>query len=195
MPAAVYALASDTLIGVVRAHAIARASHAGQALADDEPTPIAALGAVALWLVRLALAPASTITGFRRWAVEECPVAPGRTQARPQPALPTGQDSAATSSLPPAQDTTTSSSLPPALANGSSASTRPDQKPPGKQARMLALAAQRHDLTALPLKRVSPIANAIAAEISLSPGTARRVLLAHVRSLQNGTSQQESPCT
>jgi hypothetical protein len=42
MPAAVYALASDTLIGVVRARAAARASQAGQQLTDEEDaTPMA----------------------------------------------------------------------------------------------------------------------------------------------------------
>jgi predicted transcriptional regulator len=50
---------------------------------------------------------------------------------------------------------------------------------------MITLAAARHDLPTLPLKRVSKVANAIAAEVGLSPGTARRVLLAHVRALQN----------
>lgn len=35
MPSAVYALASDTLIGVIRAWAIARIRHAGQVLAKD----------------------------------------------------------------------------------------------------------------------------------------------------------------
>ena len=55
---------------------------------------------------------------------------------------------------------------------------------------MIALAGQRHDLATLPLKQVSGIANQIAAEVSLSPGTARRVLLAHVRALQN--HQKES---
>jgi hypothetical protein len=56
---------------------------------------------------------------------------------------------------------------------------------------MLAIAGQRHDLAALPLNQVSGIANQIGAEISLSPGTARRVLLAHVRALQNGHSQED----
>ena len=78
MPAAVYALASDTLIGVVRAWALARMHATGQALEGEETTPLAVAGAMALWLLRLALAPASTLTGFRRWTVEECPVAPGR---------------------------------------------------------------------------------------------------------------------
>jgi hypothetical protein len=51
---------------------------------------------------------------------------------------------------------------------------------------MIALADDRHDLATLPLKQVSKIANTIAAEVALSPGTARRVLLAHVRAIQNG---------
>ena len=45
----------------------------GQALEGEETTPLAIAGAMALWLLRLALAPASTLTGFRRWTVEECP--------------------------------------------------------------------------------------------------------------------------
>jgi hypothetical protein len=67
MPSAVYALASDTLIGVIRAWVIAREARAGQVLADDEATPMAMIGGLLLWLLRLALAPASTIAGFRRW--------------------------------------------------------------------------------------------------------------------------------
>ena len=31
-----------------------------------------------MWLLRLALAPASTLAGFRAWVLEQCPVAPGR---------------------------------------------------------------------------------------------------------------------
>ena len=34
-----------------------------------------------LWLLRLALAPASTLAGFRAWVLAECPVAPGRRPA------------------------------------------------------------------------------------------------------------------
>ena len=41
------------------------------------------LGGLILWLLRLALAPASTLAGFRAWVLEECPVAPGRRAARP----------------------------------------------------------------------------------------------------------------
>ena len=76
MPAAVYAVASDTLIGVVRAWVLARARHQGEALADDGLTPLAAIAGLALWLLRLSLAPRSTLTGFRSWVITDCPVAP-----------------------------------------------------------------------------------------------------------------------
>jgi len=174
MPAAVYALASDTLIGVVRAWAIARTHQAGQELADDDTTPMAILGGLILWLLRLALAPPSTLTGFRRWALDTCPVAPGRT-GPPSRTLRSRDEQAGR----PARRTTGGSP--------------PGRSKPGKQDRMLTLAAQRHDLATLPLKRVSGIANQIGAEVTLSPGTARRVLLAHVRALQNGHQPREAP--
>ena len=87
LPPVAYALASDTLISVVRALVIARHQHLGTALAADAPTPLAILGGLALWLLRLALAPASTLAGFRAWVLAECPVAPGR-RARPAPPRP-----------------------------------------------------------------------------------------------------------
>jgi len=172
MPSAVYALASDTLIGVVRAWVIARGLHSGQTLADDEPTPMALIGASVLWLIRLAIAPVSTITGFRRWLIDECPVAPGRNAA---PADVTARIRPATN----------------AKQSGRSTPAPRRATKPGKQAQLLALAGQRHDLAAIPLTSVSRIATSIAAEIDLAPGTARRVLLAHVRSLRNGQNTDE----
>jgi Protein of unknown function (DUF2637) len=79
LPPVAYALASDTLIGVVRAQSLARHQHPASVAA----TPLAILGGLLLWLLRLALAPASTLAGFRAWVLAECPVAPGR---RPAPA-------------------------------------------------------------------------------------------------------------
>jgi hypothetical protein len=77
MPAGVYALASDTLIGVVRAWVLARARNAGETLADDGPTPLAMVGGLALWLLRLVLDRRGTLRGFRTWVITDCPVAPG----------------------------------------------------------------------------------------------------------------------
>jgi Protein of unknown function (DUF2637) len=166
MPAGVYALASDTLIGVVRAWVIARAHAAGKTLDGEDATPLAIAGGVLLWLLRLTVAPASTLGGFRRWVVEECPVAPGRTglPAPPAPGV----------LLPPGGDL----SLPPPRRR------RPDGRP-GKQDLLIALASQRHDLRYLPLSQVARIAAQIGAEVTLHPGTARRVLMAHVKTLQN----------
>ena len=174
MPSALYALASDTLIGVIRAWAIARTQHTTHALAqDDEATPLAVIGGLFLWLLRLALAPLSTVAGFRHWVLEECPVAPGRKATAPIPR-------------------TTRRRRRRKAARRQDNRTDRDPKPPGKQARMISLAAKRHDLTTLPLGQVSGIANTIGAEVDLSPGTARRVLLSHVRALQNGHPQKET---
>ena len=74
MPPIAYALASDTLIAVVRTHH----QHLNATLADETATPLAILGGLILWLLRLTLAPASTLSGFRAWVLAECPVAPAR---------------------------------------------------------------------------------------------------------------------
>jgi hypothetical protein len=81
MPPVAYALASDTLIAVVRT----RHQHLAAAGAAEAATPLAILGGLILWLLRLALAPASTLAGFRAWVLEECPVAPGRRALSPAP--------------------------------------------------------------------------------------------------------------
>jgi hypothetical protein len=86
MPPVAYALASDTAIGVIRSWTLARARESRETLAEDEATALAIVGALCLWLLRLVLAPASTLGGFRRWVVEECPVAPGRTGLPAAPA-------------------------------------------------------------------------------------------------------------
>ena len=85
MPPIAYALASDTLIAVVRAWALARHQHLNTGLAADQATPLAILGGLILWLLRLALAPASTLAGFRAWVLAECPVAPARHAPAPSP--------------------------------------------------------------------------------------------------------------
>jgi hypothetical protein len=76
MPSAVYAFASDTLIGVIRAHVLA-----SQGRTDNERTALSAIGGLLLWTLRLTLAAPSTLAGFRNWVVECSPVAPGVTPA------------------------------------------------------------------------------------------------------------------
>jgi hypothetical protein len=174
MPPLAYALASDTLIGVVRSWTIARQKALNDTLDGDEATPLDLLGGLLLWLLRLAIAPRSTLTGFRRWVIEECPTAPGRRQL---PAAPPAPQIAA----------------PPATrANPSSAKRPPQPRTAGprsgtKTSQFFALVAQRHGpLEALPLSDVSKICSDLASEVDLDPGAARSALRKHVQSLQNG---------
>jgi hypothetical protein len=178
MPSALYALASDTLIGVVRARALARTRHGGQVLAGEEVTPLAVAGAVLLWLLRLSLAPASTLAGFRRWVTDECPVAPGRTAA-PAPPAETPPGAPGHLALLPG----------PPLPGPPRRRRRADGRP-GKQDLLIALASQRHDLRFLPLSQVARLAGQIGAEVDLHQGTARRVLRAHVQAIQRQDQHQ-----
>jgi len=160
MPAVLYSLASDTLIGVVRAWAIARTRATGEPLADTDATPLAVAGGILLWLLRLVLAAASTLAGFRRWVITECPAAP-RTRT-----------------------TATPVAIASPLARHPGLRLNAANGKPHKQDLLIALAGQRHDLNAIPLHQVAAIATAVGRDIGLHPGTARRVLRAHVRTLQ-----------
>src|SRR5689334_16492296 len=152
MPPVAYALASDTLITVIRTR--------HQQLTADAATPLAILGGLILWLLRLALAPVSTLAGFRAWVLEECPVAPGRRAARPAP--------------------------PPAAARpGRGGGTVPRNAT--KTARFLSLVTERHGpLASIPLDRVASISAALAAAADLNPGSARAALRKAVLAARNG---------
>ena len=152
MPPVAYALASDTLITVVRTR--------HQQLTADAATPLAILGGLILWLLRLALAPASTLAGFRAWVLEECPVAPGRRAARPAP--------------------------PSAPAwPGRGGGTVPRKAT--KTARFLDMTTERHgSLASIPLDAVAAISAELAPLIGLHPGTARAALRKAVLTARNG---------
>jgi hypothetical protein len=162
MPPVAYALASDTLIGVVRAWAIARHQALNIRLADDQLTPLAVLAGLMLWLLRLALAPLSTLAGFRRWVIDECPVAPGRRLAgRPARAI--------------------STSTPRRSRRGPRNGT--------KTAQFLALVVERHGaLATVPVTDVSRICTDLAPEIGLHAGAARTALRRAVLAEQNGST-------
>jgi hypothetical protein len=163
MPPVAYALASDTLIGVVRAHAVATAAGAG-----EDATPLAALGGLVLWLLRLLLAPASTLAGFRAWTVAECPVAPGRRAAPPRTTRAAATTPAATRPAGPS----------PAPGTGA--------RPGTKTARFLELAVRDHGpLAAIPLTKVGRIAATLAPRAGLNTGAARTALRKAVLAAQN----------
>ncbi len=175
MPPVAYALASDTAIGVVRAWTLARQKALTQALADDESTPLALLGALLLWLLRLSVAPVSTLAGFRAWVVEECPVAPGR-RARPAAPGPGTQIAQPGAEAIGARRTLSAAGR----AGGARAGT--------KTARFLDLVAERHGrLDAFPLANVSRVSAELAPEVGLDRGAARSALRRHVLASQNGS--------
>ena len=74
MPSALYALASDRLIAVVRRWAQSRDPAAD--LAEDS-SAWRAFGGLGLWLLRLTFDLPGTVAGFRRWVLSAAPVAPG----------------------------------------------------------------------------------------------------------------------
>jgi hypothetical protein len=172
MPPIAYALASDTAIGVVRAWTIARQKALNVALADDEATPLAIVGGFLLWLLRLGIAPVSTLAGFRAWVVDECPVAPGR-QARSLWGAP--REAASSSARP-----ITTRPVGVARQRGAGRGT--------KTARFLALVTDRYGpLGTFPLADVSRVSSELAPEVGLDPGAARSALRRHVLSLRNGS--------
>jgi hypothetical protein len=160
MPPIAYALASDTLIGVVRAWALARHRDLHVTLAAEEATQLEIVGGLILWLLRLALAPASTLAGFRAWVLAECPVAPGRRAARPTgPSAPVRPDGGR--------------------------GTVPRKAT--KTARFLSLVTERNGpLAAIPLDRVAQISAALAPVADLNPGAARAALRKAVLAARNG---------
>jgi Protein of unknown function (DUF2637) len=167
MSPVIYALASDTLIGVVRAYVIARQKRLRETLADDGVTPLQIVGAVLLWLLRLVWAPPSTIKGFHRW-VKSLPAAPSvRPQVPPDPRP-------ATAVHAPKRER-------PAITNSRGPRTGT------KQQRFLTLVIARYGpLTGFDITAVSRAAAELAPEAELHPGTARKILRAQVLAAQNG---------
>jgi len=79
LPSALYALASDRLIAVVRRWVQASNPGAGT---TAEGSVWRAAGGLVLWALRLVLDAPGTAAGFRRWVLAAAPVAPG-TRATP----------------------------------------------------------------------------------------------------------------
>jgi hypothetical protein len=178
MPSAVYAFASDTLIGVIRAHVLA-----SQGRTDSEKTALAALGGLLLWTLRLLLAPPSTLKGFRSWIVESCPVAPGRAAVTAPnvavlPAAPVTPGSAAISSTEPE-----------ARVNEGEPGRARRPRGESKTAQFLALVIERHGkLANIDPAHVSRIASELAPEVGLNEGSARSALRPRVLAARGGAS-------
>ena len=127
------------------------------ALAAEQATPLAVVGGLVLWLLRLILAPASTLAGFRAWVLAECPVAPGRrTPSAPPPQVAPSPDGA--------------------KVRGET-----------KTSRFLSLVTERHGpLASIPLNRVAGISAHLAPQADLNTGAARTALRKAVLAARNG---------
>ena len=173
MSPVIYALASDTLIGVIRAYVIARHKRLEEALADEGITPLQVVGAVLLWLLRLVCAPPSTIKGFYRW-VKSLPTAPPIRQQVRRGA--TGGDNRIDGGSRPRER--------PAITNNRG------PRRGAKQEQFLTLVVARYGpLTGFDIKAVSRAAAELAPEAGLHPGTARKILRAQVLAAQNGDTK------
>jgi hypothetical protein len=185
MPSAVYAFASDTLIGVIRAHVLA-----SRGRADDEKTALAALGGLILWALRLFLAPKSTLTGFRTWVIEAAPVAPGRVAAAAAPivaALPAAPETPGSAAI-----TSIAPDHPETPAPGGRAAQPVRRRMPrgeSKTARFLALVVERYgDLVGIDPDKVSRISSELAPEVGLNAGAARAALRPLVLAARGGAA-------
>jgi hypothetical protein len=172
MPPVFLAFVVDRDVSTVRRHVLGirdgRSPWAALAVATARLARFA--GLAALYGLRFLVAAPSTCAGLRRAILAAAPLP--TLPAAPVPeieALP--EDDHALCQVP-------------APARAGNLTRR--RGPAGKQARLISLAAERHDLPALPLAKVSGIATALAPEAGIHPSTARRVLLAHVRELQDG---------
>jgi hypothetical protein len=173
MPPIAYALASDTAIGVVRAWTIARQRALDDALAGEETTPLAIVGGVLVWVLRLVLAPVSTLLGFRRWVLEECPVAPGRRAGGTAPG--------------PSAEIALRAHQ--AIGGPAPVKSGSGLRSGTKTERFLALVAERYGpLSEFPLASVSRVCSELAPEMDLNLGAARTALRRHVQAARNGSA-------
>jgi hypothetical protein len=160
MAPTLYALASDTLIGVIRAYAIARQKRLNVALADEGVTPLQVVGTIALYAMRACVALPSTASGLRRWLLLKTPL-PERPPVKVIAVRP-----------------------PKAITSGKAPR---GPRAESKTSRFLALVIQKHGpLASFPLDAVSRTCDELAPEVELDKGSARTALRKAVKAAQNG---------
>jgi hypothetical protein len=176
MPSAVYAFASDTLIGVIRAYVLAKLGKT-----DDDRTMLDVFGQVALYLLRFMLALPSTASGLRRQVLIMTPL-PTASTAALSPAVPN------VAALPAAPKTPGSAAI---------SNTGPDPEAPGgvtrpagparprggsKRAQLIAAyeALAGIDARYGDRSKASQVARELAAEAGMQWGSARTALYRHL---------------
>jgi hypothetical protein len=172
MPPILFALTSDRLVSVIR-----RAALGPRADEDSQRSAWRVFGVAVLYGLRFVLAPPSTAIGARQAVLNATPLPDA--PARQRLVLPLAEPA------PAADKTAGTVRVITARAAGATRARKP--RTTGKQARFLALVADRHgELTAIPLDKVGKIATDLAPEVDLNVGQARKVLRSAVLRAQDG---------
>lgn len=166
MPPILFAVVSDRLTALIRRTALGPAGSE-----ESQGSAWRTAGVGFLYLLRLVIAPPSTLRGARQAILNVTPL----------PELPAPSKPAAIE--PPGRSATASP--------GPSGRRRRNRRPGAtKTQRFLNLVAQRHGpLATFPLTDVSRVATSIAPEVGLHPGSARTALKAAVTAARNGQGQ------
>ena len=187
LPSALYALASDRLIAVVRRWV--QASEPAAQIAH-ESSAWRAFGGMGLWALRLIFDVRGTVTGFRHWVLAVAPVAPGTRAITPSaaselPALPAGNDKSDGGSVRRAEP---SSAIPATQPDPESHAGLPRRDTladqglaPGEKKRAALIRLYEHcgeagDPRYGDRAKTAALASEIACRIGYHPGTARREL-------------------
>jgi hypothetical protein len=206
LPSALYALASDRLIAVVRrwVQASDPAARTGQ-----EGSAWRAFGGLALWILRLLFDVRGTLAGFRHWVLAVAPVAPGiravtRLAASMPPALPAGDGSETGDGLTPRAEQSPASPPVQPGPQGQAGSPLDDAAAHQRLARgetkraALIRLYERSGVTGDPRygdrAKAAALASEIADRIGYHPGTARRELARYLASSRR-TSPRPLPET
>jgi hypothetical protein len=199
MPSALYALASDRVIAVVRRWA--QASDPTTALAQDGSAWRAA-GGLVLWVLRLCFDVPGTVGGFRRWVLAAAPVAPGTRAATltASPAATALTEAGGTGTT--SRYATPGSAVPAAPGKFRDHPQGPTGEPgdgraPGetKRAALIRLyerCGQDGDPRYGNRAKSAALAGEIASRIGYHPGTARRELAKYLAA-QNGAAPSPQP--
>ena len=163
MPPVLFAITSDRLVSVIRRIALGPAADA-----ESQRSAWRTGGLAVLYAVRLAAAPVSTVRDGRLALLQATPV--------PGTATPAGE---------------TQGLLDKEAARPDACGRSRDGMSKARQ--LITLASERHDLATFPVENVSRLATELAVHIGYNPGTARRVLLAHVRQLQAQHASTAAP--
>jgi hypothetical protein len=174
LPSALYALASDRLIAVVRQWV--RASERGDWSAEGG-SAWRALGGLTLWVLRLVFDMRGTVAGFRRWVLAEAPVAPRSAHSQVAPddenhraAAAVGAESAVRAGAAARSAGALPAGVPLPRSRGSGSTKR------AALIRLYEQAGRDGDPRYGDRAKAAALARELAAQIGYHPGTARREL-------------------